>query len=535
MYLEVDQWYNGYEQILLEARPNNRHDGHRSVLLLCNADVDAMASARILSYLLRSDAIHYQLLPCTSYTDLKETLAKMKDNLENDDICAIILLNFGASRNLTKLYFDPETQQQLLPETVKIYVMDCRRPVHLANIHEDEAIVVFMNETKEMIDEFPSDGDDLSGNDEDSGSSVSEDDDSSTDEEDREEEKDSSDEDEEKEIEASFDDVKGSTSEKKLERDFDYDGEDEEDDQDDDGDDDKDATTAQRTFKRPKTGESRGDMRGGADVQIQPTGEHVASTIENRDDNGHDETPTAALSQRKLYKDRAQRLLRYYDQGSYFAAPCSYVAYHMAEQLRHGEQSDLLWLACVGVTDAYLHSRIDKNGFGEIGHALKNSCNKMFPDTRVDRAMKSFNAEHLDGRDNDSIGFDQNLTKIKFSDNGRIMAEDDYRLFLLRHTSFLDSMLYSEYVYSKLQMNTKKGQQRFMEMLAKMGLPLDECRQPFRFMKTSLRSRLKEEFENHADVSFGMKFDCAFFSFVRRTVYLLLFLPSFSIPIRTTT
>jgi hypothetical protein len=115
--------------------------------------------------------------------------------------------------------------------------------------------------------------------------------------------------------------------------------------------------------------------------------------------------------------------------------------------------------------------------------------------------MNSFNAEHLDGRDPNNLNYHQNLTKIKFSDNGRILAENDYRFFLMRHSSLLDSMLYSEYVYSKLQMNTKKGQQRFMEMLAKMGLPLDECRQPYRFMKTSLLSRLKTEFENYADVS----------------------------------
>jgi cell division control protein 45 len=509
MYLEVDQWYNGYEQILFDARPDaDNTRGHRSVLLLCNADVDAMASARILTYLLRSDAVQYQLMPCTSYSDLKETLRDMKDNFDSDDICAVVLLNFGASRNLTELYaVDDAMGEPLLPETVKIYVMDCRRPVHLANIYEDETIVVFLNESKEHIAEFPSDGDDLSGNEEESDSSDSEDEDS--DEEEEEEsnsdgEKEESDD--EDEHQASFDDVEGSAPKKKQERvDDDYDGEDESEDDDrqeeqDVKDDRQEEAAKQPSSKRQKT---YNDSDGSNDETRKgdETAESDAPASQgdgDAQDNIPEHTP---MSQRRLHKDRTQRLIRYYDQGSYFAAPVSYIAYHISEQLRHREEADLLWLACVGVTDAYLHARVDKSGFGEIGHALRSSCLKMFPDSRVDRAMNSFNAEHLDGRDPNNLNYHQNLTKIKFSDNGRILAENDYRFFLMRHSSLLDSMLYSEYVYSKLQMNTKKGQQRFMEMLAKMGLPLDECRQPYRFMKTSLLSRLKTEFENYADVS----------------------------------
>ncbi|KAL3925458.1 MAG: hypothetical protein SGILL_000399 [Bacillariaceae sp.] len=510
MYLEADDWDAGYRQILLDARPDEaggRH--HRSVLLLCNADVDAMASARILTYLLRCDAIQYQLMPCTSYSDLKETLISMKDNFDADDICTVVLLNFGASRNLTKLYaVNPDAQEAILPGTVKTFVMDCRRPVHLANIHEGENVVVFVNESKQLIDEFPSDGDDLSGNEEESDSDSS-DSDSDNDEDDdgsrnsgvSDEEKDDSDDDED-EHQANFDDVEGSAAEKKKgtpddDSDDQYDGEDEKEEEEDDKEDDtapQPSSKRQKTDEQPEVREDEDVASDASEDSPSPSQEEEAGDAKDKD---HANSP---LSQRNRHKDRAQRLIRYYDQGSYFAAPISYVAYHMAEQLRHGEEGDLLWLACVGVTDAYLHSRVDKNGFGEIGHALKNSCVKMFPDTRVDRALNSFNAEHLDGRETDALNYDQSLTKIKFSDNGRILAVNDYRFFLLRHTSLLDSMLYSEYVYSKLQMNTKKGQQRFMEMLAKMGLPLDECRQPFRFMKTSLRSRLKSEFENYADV-----------------------------------
>ena len=494
MILQVEEWYNGYKQILRDSRPDGTSTrGQRSVLMLCNADVDAMASARILSNLLRCDAVQYQLMPCTSYSDMRGTLANMKDNFDSDDICSVILLNFGASKNLTKLYED-----SLLPETVRMYVMDCRRPVHLANIYEDEAIVVFLNESKNAIAEFPSDGDDLSGNEEDSDSSDSEDDD----EEDEDEISNSSDaedqqSDDEDEHQASFDDIEGSAPEKKKAKlDAEYDGGDEE-----DSDDDQLEEHQVRGGRKDLPSKSSSAVNEVIDSST-PTEGDLSSPNQDSEVHGAQDIidEPAPMSQRELHKDRAQRLIRYYHQGSYFASPISYIAYSIAEQLRHGEEGDLLWLACVGVTDAYLHSRLDKSGFGEIGNALKNSCLKMFPDTRVDRAMNSFNAENLDGRGRDELNGEQSFTKIKFSDNGRIFAESDYRFFLMRHSSLLDSMLYSEYVYSKLQMNTKKGQQRFMEMLAKMGLPLDECRQPFRFMKPSMQSRLESEFENYADV-----------------------------------
>mmetsp|Transcript_13691 Transcript_13691/g.31931 ORF Transcript_13691/g.31931 Transcript_13691/m.31931 type:complete len:132 (-) Transcript_13691:2-397(-) len=131
MILEHEQWYFGYDQILKDCRPNGDQDGARTVLMLCNSDVDAMSSARILSYMLRSDGVHYQLLPCTCYSDLEDRLTDMVEAGGMDDVSSIVLFNFGAARNLSRLF-----ERDLLQEgEVKIYVMDCRRPIHLANVY----------------------------------------------------------------------------------------------------------------------------------------------------------------------------------------------------------------------------------------------------------------------------------------------------------------------------------------------------------------------------------------------------------------
>ena len=89
-------------------------------------------------------------------------------------------------------------------------------------------------------------------------------------------------------------------------------------------------------------------------------------------------------------------------------------------------------------------------------------------------------------------------TQIGLSENGRILSQQEYKFMLLRHTSLWDSLLHSNFVASKLQVWKNSGRQRLMEMLAKMGFPLDQCRQPWAFVGPGMRRRLNEKM---ADVS----------------------------------
>jgi cell division control protein 45 len=482
MILELEHWHLGYEQILTDCRAGD--DGStKTALLLCNADVDAMACARILSYMLRSDGIHYQLLPCTNYSALEKHLS----TIPMEDVSSVVLLNFGAARNLTRLF------DQHLHETSKVYVMDCRRPVHLANIYAGENVVIFWDRTQG--EDLPSDGDNLSG-DESSSSSEDEDDDS----------EDSSDDDtdgeksNDGEEEAAFDDVVDATArrqeaavgdgnESAQQEDIDYDGEDEREAGDD-------------TRTRHRTGEADEDSasspkrrRTDKDASSEQDG---ATDVEQSDRDSPDGKPTTDISPRELHRQRRDRLRAYYSTGSFYGSPAAYVAYRLATELRFGEQPDLLWLACVGVTDAYLHARLDVAGYTQLALDLRRYTLKLFPNDMYERAINTVYAEDLTGA---ARGDQQNKTKITFSDNGRIIAEKDYRFFLLRHSSLFDSMVHSDYISTKLQVWTKRGMHKLQELLAKMGYPLEECQQPFAFMKPALRRRLHEKIGEHAAVS----------------------------------
>ena len=472
MILEIEEWHLGYDQIIQDTRGSESG----SVWILANADVDSLAAARILTYMLRADSIPYQLRPCWSYSSLTALLEK-EDSAE---IRSLVLLNLGASRNLTKLF-----DENMLMADATVYVMDCRKPVHLANVHAGRNVVIFWDETQER-EEVPSDGDNLSGN----ASTTDDEDDSSEDDSDQDDEDEDPDE-----GETEFDSENKTAAPlakppiENIDSDTDYDGDDDGGDAVDDEVDRKKRRVVHEDqkaiTKRPKFGDEESSATTEEDVE--------ASSPEK-------EAPiVTVLTPRELHEQRRNRLRAYYSGGSFYGSPVAWVAYRLATQKRWNDNGDLLWLACVGLTDAYLHARIDVAGYASLSVDLKTCCQRIFPNEMVDRIDKTIYAESLAGNE-------QGIqTQVTLSDNGKILAETDYRFFLLRHSSLFDSMVYSNYVASRLQVWSPPGKQRLQEMLAKMGFALDECRQPFAFMNPQLKRKLRDKMGEYAVVSYDLR------------------------------
>jgi len=491
MFVDPEDWHLGYSQIVTDCRAS---DGGvtGSALILCNADVDAMCAARILSYMFRSDGISYHLLPCMSYSQLRTTLERKK----TDDVRCVVLLNMGASRNLTRLF---KEEEKILDTSVKVFVMDFRRPVHLANVYAGRNVVVFWDNIDQRI---PSDGENLSGNGSSSSSEDEDEDESSSDEE----EEFDDDDDGEHEFggdageDANREDSENRKQANNVDEDQDYDG-----DREDDP-------------KSKKRRTERDDVGDDDDSVGSEGGENAGETDKSQQET-QETTTKPTMTPRELYNDRRERLRLYYSGGTFHGSPAAYVAHRIATQLRFGDNGDLLWLACVGVTDAYLNGRLDVSGYAELAMNLRQNCIRLFPNNMYHRVESAAYAEHLTGNTGNQSGSatTQELTKIGFSGNGRIICDDDYRFFLLRHTSLYDAMLYSEFVQARLNLSTLRGKQMLQELLAKMGYPLEECNQPFAFMKPSLRRRLKEQMSLHAH-EYGLD-NYEFTSFFRVTGY----------------
>jgi len=225
------------------------------------------------------------------------------------------------------------------------------------------------------------------------------------------------------------------------------------------------------------------------------------------------QTTNTALSFRELHRQRRNRICLHYTSGSYHASPFSWITFTLSSQLRFNSNDnsvpDLLWLACVGVTDAYLHNRLDISGYGALVVDLKRHVSRMFPNDLVNRVGRAVYAEDLDktatldhdvGLDggeltcsnefgsllllficnsfyhflNVSICLLTNLpmsfhshvsfhfiskfvgamTRIGLSENGRILCQSEYNFLLLRHTSLWDAMFHSNFIASKLQVSS---------------------------------------------------------------------------------
>lgn len=491
MIVNPENWHYGYSQIQTDCRAND--DGVAgSVLILSNADADAMCGARILSYMLRSDGISYHLLPCMSYSYMQKVLARKKA----DDVRAVVLLNIGASRNLTRLFdavnTEEDQEESLLDPSTKIYVMDCRRPVHLANIHAGENVVVFWDGPAQNED-IPSDGDNLSGDDSSSSSEEEGDDDDSSSDGEEEFDEDLDEEGEENEfggdgaqnhMQVDIEDDQNIS--KKDEHESDYDA-------------DKDEDDGDNGSKMMVGDDINGDDRSkdGSDNDVNENGDDSGSQQQQEEDHEQNQLPT--LTPREMHNERRNRLRAYYSSGSFHGSPAAYVAYKVSTQLRFNEIGDLLWLACVGVTDAYLHSRLDVSGYAELAMFLRLRATSLFPNDMYHRVENTAYAEHLTGVGSDRRSNSQNLTKIGFSENGRILSESDYRFFLLRHTTLYKAMICSDFVSTRLQLHTKRGRERLQEFLAKIGMSLEECNQPFAFMKPGLIRRLPKQMREHAE------------------------------------
>ena len=180
MILERDQWHLGYASLLRDCRGHSNYEDDSiaygagstmgQVLILTSPTADALSASRIVSYMLRADGVPYKMKVCLGWERLRKILrgcGVVPDETDSNEgeeaevvpeetaIRAILLINMGANKNLSRLFTG----------NVKCYVFDSHRPYHLANIHTGKNVVLFNDRPLSIggEGEIPSDGDDLSG------------------------------------------------------------------------------------------------------------------------------------------------------------------------------------------------------------------------------------------------------------------------------------------------------------------------------------------------------------------------------------
>ncbi|PSR94904.1 Cell division control protein [Actinidia chinensis var. chinensis] len=172
---------------------------------------------------------------------------------------------------------------------------------------------------------------------------------------------------------------------------------------------------------------------------------------------------------RKLKKE-------YYNMGTFHGKPSGCLMYDLSHSLRKNT-NELLWLSCVALTDQFVHERLTNErylaGVMELEQHINSSGNMDAVTTVI---LK-------DG------------TKVLAPDSSRIAYEDEPKLMLLQEWNLFDSMLCSSYIATKLKTWSDNGMKKLMLLLARMGFPLEDCKQKFQYMNVEIKRKMKDEFE----------------------------------------
>ncbi len=377
----VGDFYRKLQQAARTASAN----GFPLLIFPSTCDADALCAYKIVTRLLESDSICHSVYPVAGFSSI-QTLAG-KAVRSNDDPVVLLLINWGASRNLHRLLE--------LGSQVQVFVVDSHRPIHLHNLSAKNTQVTML---------FTRDDEIQAGM---TASSIL------------------------NEV-SSFSNTYDSEPELELEDD----DSDEEFASDDDGE-------AERIKRR---------RQGGLELQRQ--------------------------EQRKKAE--------YYRSGCFHGRPAGCLMFDIAHSL-HKNNNELLWLACVALTDQFVHERITAERYNVTAIELEGHVSS------AGNAEKVTSVTLRDG------------TKVRAPDVSRIVSDDEPRLMLLREWSLYDAMMNSFFVAPKLKTWGDAGLRTMKLLFAKMGISLAECQQSFRYMSSETKKGLKEEFEKLEKTVFSGK------------------------------
>lgn len=166
----------------------------------------------------------------------------------------------------------------------------------------------------------------------------------------------------------------------------------------------------------------------------------------------------------------------YYRRGTFHGKPSGCLMYDLSHSLRKNT-NELLWLACVSLTDQFVHERLTDERYHAGVMELEQHING------------SGNLEAV------TVVTLKDGTKIRAPESSRIAYEDEPRLMLLREWNLFDSMLCSSYIATKLKTWSDNGMKKLKLLLARMGFPLVDCQQKFQYMNLEVKRKMKDEFE----------------------------------------
>lgn len=173
---------------------------------------------------------------------------------------------------------------------------------------------------------------------------------------------------------------------------------------------------------------------------------------------------------------------------TYYSTSISTIMYYLAQKLNK-TTNDLLWLAIIGFTDQIVHNHIETQRYKSEFSVWKFEVQAL----KTSAVISGINLP---------------------VNNNDISLCEEYKFMVYRHWTLYDAMYHSSYIASRLGIwRSSQNQSKLKKMLAKMGIPLTECQQPFNLMNMKVKKELPSKIHKFAD-QFGL-YDISFPSFIK--------------------
>ena len=187
---------------------------------------------------------------------------------------------------------------------------------------------------------------------------------------------------------------------------------------------------------------------------------------------------------RAAQRERRRQIAEYYDGGGWYGEGAGSVLFDFAREASPRVRADphVLWCGIVALTDAYVHRRESHEAYVE----RVNRYERLVLEVAGQAPAGTHEAR-------DATSGAQAAVTVG---GRRICAQQDSHLPLLRHWTLLESLTNSPYVAIRMGTWKERGRDNVRRLLARMGLPLRDCQQPWKQMsprqKRDLSSKLEE-------------------------------------------
>jgi len=216
--------------------------------------------------------------------------------------------------------------------------------------------------------------------------------------------------------------------------------------------------------------------------------------------------------------------------GLSYGASVAGLLLEMSSQVyQNGVDLRFYWPAIVGITDQWLHGRIDDSKYKFEVEVYQNEIQKYNVNKiREAQALQKVNNENsaVDLNvappsfkySNDSSVLEQiSCTEdfkraIRASGHAHVEISHEYRFMLYRHWTLYDSMWHSQYIATRLGIWKEQGQKRLDVLLARMGVPLAQAKEKWNCMDPAIKEQFHKNLREIAQ-QFGL-YDIYYPSFI---------------------